>query len=401
MSAGRGAFRLSPSASYSTYDLERVEQLIARGRGITGLTKADLPTPALVVDIDKLESNVAQMADYAKQVGVSLRPHVKTHKTPEIARRQVAAGAIGICCATIREAEAMARAGLSGMLITCEQVGPNKMARLIRLTEQRPDTMSVVDSPTHAKALSAAALIEKTVLNVLIDIDPQGQRTGIEPGIKAEELGKLVDSLPNLNLRGVHGYSGTASHVQGWAQRKNESTDQMLPVLASFEAMKKAGLPMEIMSGASTGTYNIDSQLGGLTELQVGSYVFMDADYRSIGGQSGALYDDFRPSLTVLSTVISKNYSDIATIDAGIKSFATDHDALPEVVGIEGATYSFNGDEHGRIHLDKAARDVQLGEKLELIISHCDPTVNLYERMYVCRGEQIVDVWSITGRGNI
>lgn len=392
---------MTPSASYSTYDLERVEQLIARGRGITGLRKADLPTPALIVDIDKLESNVAQMADYAKQSGISLRPHVKTHKTPEIARRQIAAGALGICCATIREAEAMARAGLSGLLITCEQVGLNKMARLIRLTEQRPDTMSVVDSSAHAKALSEAAVIEKTVLNILIDIDPEGRRTGIAPGIKAEDLGKLVDSLPNLNLRGVHGYSGAASHVHGWAQRKNDSTDQMLPVLASFEAMKKAGLPMEIMSGASTGTYNIDSQLAGMTELQVGSYVFMDADYRTIGGQAGAVYEDFRPSLTVLSTVVSKNYGDIATIDAGIKSFATDHDALPEVVGIEGATYSFNGDEHGRIHLDKAERDVQLGEQLELIISHCDPTVNLYERMYVCRGDQIVDVWQVAARGNI
>ena len=392
---------MSHSASYSTYDLERVEQLIARGRGITGLGKADLPTPALIVDIDKLEANVAQMADYAKQAGVSLRPHVKTHKTPEIARRQVAAGALGICCATIREAEAMARAGLNGLLITCEQVGLNKMARLIRLTEQRPDTLSVVDSPAHARALSEAAVIEKTVLNILIDIDPQGLRTGIEPGSKAEELGKLVDSLPNLNLRGVHGYAGAASHVRGWEQRKNESADMMRPVLASFEAMKKAGLPMEIMSGASTGTYNIDTQLGGMTELQVGSYVFMDADYRNIGSRSGAVYDDFRPSLTVLSTVVSKNHTGIATIDAGIKSFATDHDALPEVVGMEGATYSFDGDEHGRIHLDKAGRDVQLGEQLELIISHCDPTVNLYERMYVCRGEQIVDVWPITGRGNI
>lgn len=392
---------MSQTAPYSTYDLDRVEQLIARGRGISGLTKADLPTPALIVDVDKLESNVTQMAAYAKQAGVSLRPHAKTHKVPEIARRQVAAGAVGISCATIREAETMARAGLSGLLITSEQVGPNKIARLIRLTEQRPDTMSVVDSPEHAKELSEAAAAKKIVLNILVDIDPHGRRTGIEPGAKAEQLGRLVDGLPRLNLRGVHGYAGAASHVRGWAERKKESADFMLPVIASFEAMKKAGLPMEIMSGASTGTYNIDSQLAGMTELQVGSYVFMDADYRAIGGQSGAVYDDFRPSLTVLATVISKNHSGIATIDAGIKSFATDHDALPEVVGIEGAAYSFNGDEHGRLHLENAARDVRLGEQVELIISHCDPTVNLYERMYVCRGDQVVDVWAVAGRGNI
>lgn len=389
------------STPQSTYDLDRVEQLIARGRGITGLSKTDLPTPALVVDIDKLESNVAKMADYAKSAGVSLRPHAKTHKTPEIARRQIAAGAIGICCATIREAETMARAGLRGLLITSEQVGVNKIARLIRLTEQRPDTMSAVDSPEHAQTLSDAAGAAKIVLNVLIDIDPNGNRTGAEPGAKAEELGRVVDSLPHLNLRGVHGYAGAASHVHGWAQRKNESGAQMRPVLASFEAMKKAGLPMEIMSGASTGTYNIDTEFPAMTELQVGSYVFMDADYRTVGGQSGALYNDFQPSLTVLSTVISKNHSSIATIDAGIKSFATDHDSLPEVVTIEGATYGFDGDEHGRLYLENAARGAQLGEQVELIISHCDPTVNLYERMYVCRDDQVVDVWAVAGRGNI
>jgi D-serine deaminase-like pyridoxal phosphate-dependent protein len=127
----------------------------------------------------------------------------------------------------------------------------------------------------------------------------------------------------------------------------------------------------------------------------------MDADYRCVGSRSGAVYEDFHASLTVLSTVVSKNHTGIATIDAGIKSFATDHDALPEVVDIEGATYSFDGDEHGRIHLEKAGRDVQLGEQLELIVSHCDPTVNLYERMYVCRGDQVIDVWQVAGRGNI
>lgn len=390
-----------PSTTSSSYDLARIEKQLAGTSSISGVRKSDLPTPALIVDLDKLESNILRMAAYAKEFGVSLRPHSKTHKTPEIARRQIAAGALGICCATIREAEAMAAAGIGGLLITSEQVGPNKMARLIRLTKQQPDTMSVVDSPLHAQALSEAAVAEDVVLNILIDIDPFGRRTGIEPGIPAESLAQLVDQCPNLRLQGVHGYSGTVSHVPGWAERKKESTAQMLPVIASFEAMKKAGLPVEIMSGASTGTYNIDSQLGGMTELQVGSYVFMDVDYRRIGGQTAAVYEDFSPALTILSTVTSKTYSDIATIDAGIKSFSTDKDLVPEVVALAGARYSFSGDEHGRIHLDHAARNLQLGEQIELIVPHCDPTVNLYDRIYACRNDQVVEVWPVAARGNL
>lgn len=388
----------TPSA---TYDLERIENQIARGRAITGVRKSDLPTPALLVDLDKLEANITRMAAYAKSAGISLRPHSKTHKTPEIARRQIAAGALGICCATIREAEAMAKAGIGGLLITSEMVGANKIARLVRLTQQRPDTMSVVDSAIHAQELSDAAVASNTTLNILIDIDPFGRRSGIAPGAPAEDLGKLVGSLPGLQLRGVHGYSGAASHISGFPERKKGSTEHMLPVIASFEAMKKAGLPVEIMSGASTGTYNIDSHLEGMTELQVGSYVFMDVDYRRIGCESGEVYDEFAPSLTVLSTVNSKGYADIATLDAGIKSFATDQDVVPEVVGLAGAVYSFNGDEHGRIHLDGADRDLAHGEKIELIITHCDPTVNLYDRMYACRGDDVVEVWPVAARGHL
>lgn len=395
-----GSFRLASTPS-AMYNLEHIEQQIAAGRSITGVSKADLPTPALIIDLDRLEANITRMADYAKQTGISLRPHSKTHKTPEIARRQIAAGALGICCATIREAEAMALAGIEGLLITSEMVGPNKIARLIRLTQQRPDTMATVDSAINAQTLSDAAVASNTTLNLMIDIDPFGRRSGIASGHLAEDLGKLVDSLPGLQLRGVHGYSGAASHTRGFTERKKASAAHMLPVIASFEAMKKAGLPVEIMSGASTGTYNIASQFDGMTELQVGSYVVMDVDYRRIGGQSGDVYDDFAPALTVLSTVNSKCHSDIATIDAGIKSFATDQDVVPEVVGLEGSTYSFNGDEHGRIHLANAARDLELGEKIELIITHCDPTVNLYDRMYACRGDDVVEVWPVAGRGHI
>jgi len=388
------------AAKASAYDLEEIERRLAPGKGIGGVSKADLPTPSLIVDLDALDGNIARMAEHAKSSGVDLRPHAKTHKTPEIAKRQLAAGAIGVCAATIREAEALQSAGIGGLLITGELVGPNKIARLVRLTRKAPDTMTVVDNAAHAEQLSEAAVASNVQLNVMIDVDPVGRRTGIAPGPGAVELGKTVDRLDGLRLRGVHGYSGSSSHVTGFSERTEHSTRYMTPVLESFEGMRKAGLPAEIMSGASTGTYNIDSQFDTMTELQVGSYVFMDVDYRRIGGRSGSVYTDFAPALTVLATVMSKNYDDIATLDAGLKAFATDRKFGPEPL-LEGVEYAFFGDEHGKLLLENAAKEVKLGDKVELIVPHCDPNANLYDRIYACRGDQVVEVWTVAARGHV
>jgi D-serine deaminase-like pyridoxal phosphate-dependent protein len=382
------------------YDVDEIERRLAKGKGIEGVSKYDLATPSLILDLDACEYNIRTMAEHAKKSGINLRPHAKTHKTPEIAKRQLAAGALGVCCATIREAEAMSKAGIGGLLVTSECVGPNKMARLVRLTKERPETMSTVDSAWHAEQLSEVAQATGVTLNIMIDIDPTGRRTGIAPGPGAVELGKKVDSLPGLKLKGVHGYSGASSHVKGFEDRKTHSEKVMTPVIDSFLGMQKAGLPAEIMSGASTGTYNIDSGMDGMTELQVGSYVVMDVDYRRIGGKSGEIYTDFKPALTVLATVMSKNYDDIATIDAGLKAFATDRTFGPDVL-LPGVTYSFNGDEHGRLHLEKAEKEVKLGDKVELIVPHCDPNVNLYDRMFVCKGDKVVEIWQVLGRGHV
>lgn len=388
------------AASATAYDLEEIERRLAKGKKISGVTKHDLPTPSLLVDLDALDGNIAHMAEHAKKSGVDLRPHAKTHKTPEIARRQLAAGALGVCAATIREAEALQAAGIPGLLITGELVGPNKIARLVRLTRKAPDTMTVVDNAAHAEQLSEAAVAGKLTLNVMVDIDPVGRRTGIAPGPGAVELAKTVDRVDGLRLRGVHGYSGASSHVNGFAERTEHSTRYMTPVLESFEAMGKAGLPVEIMSGASTGTYNIDSEFDAMTELQVGSYVFMDVDYRRIGGRSGKVYKDFSPALTVLATVMSKNYDDIATLDAGLKAFATDRKFGPEPL-LAGVEYAFFGDEHGKLLLENAQEEVKLGDKVELIVPHCDPNANLYDRIYACRGDDVVEVWKVAARGHV
>lgn len=362
------------------------------------LTRHDLTTPALLLDLDLLEANLGKMSRHAKESGIGLRPHAKTHKCVEIAKRQVAGGALGVSVATIREAEAMSAGGVKGLLITSELVGRAKIERLVKLTRTQPDTMSVVDQEGHAKELSEAASAAKVHLNVLLDVDPSGRRTGIPGGEAAVALAEKIARLPNLRLRGIHAYSGASSHVQGFEERRQHSARVMAPALETFARLKRLGLPVEILSGGSTGTYNIDTGLGGMTELQVGSYVFMDVDYRLIGGKGGAVYEDFAPALSVVATVISRNYPDRATVDAGFKAFATDRKFGPEVKGLGGVGYSFGGDEHGILLLQNATREVKVGDRLEFIVPHCDPTVNLYDRIHCLRGDRVEAVWRTVGR---
>ncbi len=385
----------------SAYDIQEIEGKLESGTGIAGVTKNDLPTPSLLLDLDAFESNIRRMADHASENGLDLRPHAKTHKCSEIATRQVGAGALGVCVATIREAEAMAAAGIGGLLLTSESVGLNKIHRLMRLCKRRPDTMAVVDHPSNAAELDEAAGSAGVRLNVLVDVDPLGRRTGIPPGSDAVALAETVDRLANLSLKGVHGYCGASSHVKGFEDRKRHSEKYMGPVLESHAAMVRKGLPVEIMSGASTGTYNIDSALEGMTELQVGSYALMDVDYRVIGGRGGEVYDDFGNALHVLATVISKNHDDIATVDAGLKAFATDRSFGPDVARPAGLTYAFRGDEHGALTLADSEREIVLGDKIELVVPHCDPNVNLYDRMYCVRGDYVQQVWKIDARGHV
>lgn len=380
------------------YTPAEIDDRLQRGTGLKGLTKADLVTPALLLDLDLFEANIARLAAHARQTGIRLRPHGKTHKCAEIAQRQVQAGAIGLSVATIREAEAMAAAGIRGLLITSELVGKPKIDRLVALVRKTPDTLTVVDHLTHATQLSEAAGAAKLTLNVMLDVDPAGRRTGVPPGEPALALAEKLVKLPNLKLRGIHGYSGMSAHVNTFEARRDHSRKVMAPILETFVEMKKRGMPVEIMSGGSTGTYNIDTELDGMTELQCGSYVFMDIEYRNIGGRGGAVYDDFATALTVMGTVISKNYDDRATVDAGIKAFAKDRKFDAEVKGITGVGFTAGSDEHGALLLNQPSREIKLGDRIEFIVPHCDPNLNLYDRIFCVRGDKIVDVWRTIGR---
>ena len=358
----------------------------------------EIPTPALLLDLDRFERNLARMATHVRAAGKALRPHAKTHRCPEIARRQVAAGALGVACAKLGEAEVMARAGLGGLLITTEVVAPEAIRRLTRLTGEAPDTMIVVDHPDNVRALARAAAEEGVTLNVLVDVHVGARRTGAEPGEPALALGRLAVEQPSLRLRGLQGYAGHCAHVIGWAARRKASRAAMGPLMDTRARFAAAGLPVEIVAGGSTGTHDIDVELDGLTELQAGSYCVMDLDYRRIGGRGGEALTEFEMALTVIATVVSVA-ADRAMVDAGLKAFSTDKPFPPEAVERPGIAYGFAGDEHGRLAITDAARPPRLGERIEFFPPHCDPTVNLYDRVWGLRGEKVEAVWDIAARG--
>ena len=363
------------------------------------MTRDEIPTPALLLDVDRFERNLARMADHVRRAGKQLRPHAKTHRCPEIARRQVAAGALGVACAKLGEAEVMAAAGVRGLLVTTEIVPAGSIARLMRLLHEAGDTMIVVDNAENVKAVAAAARATGVIVNVLVDVEVGGRRTGVAPGEAAVALGRAVLAEPALRLRGLQGYAGQCAHVVGWKERREASHTAMAPLMETRRLFESAGLPVEIVAGGSTGTHDIDVELPGLTELQSGSYCVMDIDYRRIGGRRGSALTEFEMALTVIATVVSVPARDRAVVDAGLKAFSTDKPFPPEAVERPGISYEFAGDEHGRLTLSDPDRPLRLGERIEFLPPHCDPTINLYDRFYAMRGDRVEAVWEIAARG--
>jgi D-serine deaminase-like pyridoxal phosphate-dependent protein len=363
-----------------------------------GLTKATIPTPALVVDLDAFESNLQKMADHCRQAKCGFRPHAKTHKCPAIAQRQMTAGARGICAATVPEAEALAAAGIRGILLTSPIVDAGKIGRMVGLAGSGADVMMAVGSQRQASLLAEAAEAARIDIPVLIDLDVGDRRTGSLPGEAAVELARQLARSRRLQIRGVQAYAGHASHTVGFEARQQTSRTAMGKAVETKALLQKAGFDAKMLSGGSTGTYNIDSQIEGLTELQVGSYVFMDVDYRRIGGAGGqAVYADFQPSLTILTTVVNATHSDRRTIDAGTKAVDTTTTNLPQAKNWPGLVYAKAGDEFGALTSDGGTLP-SLGERLEFIVPHCDPSVNLFDRLYACRGEKVESIWPIQAR---
>lgn len=375
-----------------------VHEMAEGATQVLGRTKAELPTPALLVDLEAFEANLRHLAEHCQQAGCGFRPHAKTHKCPEIARRQIASGAVGICTATVPEAEALVAAGVKGVLLTSPIVERAKIARMVELVRHDESVLLTVGHPRQVELLAEAAQAARVSINVLIDVDVGDRRTGIPPGEPALELARLLAKHDWLRLVGLQAYAGHASHTVGFEKRQQVSRAALTKAVETRAVLARSGFETRILSGGSTGTYNIDSAVQGVTELQVGSYIFMDVDYRRIGGRGGPVYTDFQPSLTVLTTVVSATHPDRVSIDAGIKAFATDVSSKPEAKDWPGVTYNRGGDEFGILTVEGDARLPRLGDRLEFFVPHCDPTVNLYDRIYALRGDRVEAVWPIVAR---
>ena len=389
---------LSAPAAGAVYLYAGSMDMSAEAPPEVGMSKWDLDTPALCVDLDRLEANIAKMQAAVKRNGIATRPHAKTHKCAAIAKLQMAAGAIGICTAKISEAEALAKAGLDKICMTTANPSVNKIRRAMQLRKRLPNFIQAVDEEKNARDLSDAAKEARIVADVVIDV-AVGSRSGIPAGDDAVALAKLVDTLPGLKLRGMLSYDGGAQHVNTFAARKERALKGVEENAKVFAAMKAAGLNAEIFSGGGTGTYSVQHLTPGFTDVQVGSYIFMDMQYLAIGSEDGSpVYNDFASSLTVLATILNNRFPGRLTTDAGAKAL-TLNTPRPGVIGEPEMQYNAGSDEFGSITYKEASKSYKIGDRLEVIVPHCDPVVNLYDQIYAIRKDRVEAVWPVTARG--
>ena len=361
-----------------------------------------IATPALVCDLALLHSNIEQMASAAQAAGVALRPHVKSHKSASIAQRQLDAGAVGLSFAKLGEAEVIveklnAPDGHPGVsvLLTSPLVGRHSAERAAALAA-RCDLIVVGDDGDGVDELEAAAVAAEATISVLCDVDVGLGRTGVIGPADALMVCERVNVATRLQFRGVQGYGGHLQHIAGREHRRAatiESTERLRRVI---DALESAGFRVAIRSGGGTGTMGLDVEVGVLNELQTGSYVFMDREYRDALGEDPE--GRFAQSLTLVTTVISANHEGYVTVDAGLKSMATDA-GVPLVVGHErAASYQFFGDEQGMVS-GPPGHSFRRGERLELVPPHCDPTVDRYDVIWLVHDDVVVDVIEVTARG--
>jgi D-serine deaminase-like pyridoxal phosphate-dependent protein len=369
--------------------------------GVPG-SRQSLDTPALLIELPALKRNIARMAELAASRGIGLRPHAKSHKSVEIARAQIEAGAIGVSCATLGEAQVMVEAGIPGVLVTSPVVGANKVRRLVELARQAGpgQLMVVVDHPNNVEALANEASGLGYRLPVLVDYHSGYHRTGVANAESAVDLARKIATTDTLVLRGLQAYGGNVQHIGDRRQREEAAAGLRRNAAAVVAAIEAAGMQVDIVTGVGTGTHDFDSSARVFTEMQPGSYLFMDSAYLdALTDASHAA--PFETSLFVQSTVVSVNAKDWVTVDAGIKSLATDSGKPLAARGIAGASqYEFFGDEHGKLIGDPAHRP-SLGERIEFVTSHCDPTVNLHSFYHVVDGDTLVDIWPIQARGRL
>ena len=363
-------------------------------------SRPQLMTPALIVDLDAVEQNIATMAKWTAGEGLRLRPHAKSHKSPDVAKLQIAAGAVGLCCASIREAEVLATAGIPGLLITTP-LGPNKAGRLARLRASGADVTAADDSIELFEIYAAAAEAAGTVLPIIVDLDVGLGRTGTSEATVAVEIARRASAHASTEYSGAQGYMGHLQHINDVEDRRQQLISPTGDLDALVGALREANLAPGVVTGGGTGTHRLDAERAVLGEIQAGSYVFMDVDYNVVDQTTadGPLY---QTSLFVQASAVNVNHPGYAVTDAGLKSFATD--GPPPVIARgapAGSTYGYKGDEHGAVYFaDGVSNALELGAKIECVTPHCDPNVNLYDHYHVVRGETLVDIWPVAARGN-
>jgi 3-hydroxy-D-aspartate aldolase len=351
-------------------------------------------TPALILDLGPFERNVARMAEAVRHTGVRVRPHAKSHKCPEIALRQIDAGAVGVCAQKVSEAEAMVDGGVEDVLVSNEVVGATKIERLVALA-RRAHVAVCADGPRNVADLARAAEAVGLVLDVYIDVNVGMYRCGVEPGEPAVMLAGAIHASPHLRFAGIHAYAGSAQHARGVAERQARIATAADQVRSTVEALARVGIRCPIVTGAGTGTFPFEAASGVYNEIQPGSYVFMDADY---GRNEWTGFPPFEQSLFVLSTVMSRPAADRAILDVGLKGVSTDS-GMPTLPGWPGVEFTKASDEHGTLEIAPGAGTPALGDKVLVVPGHCDPTVNLHD-WFVCVREGTVEaVWPITARG--
>ena len=353
----------------------------------------EVDTPALVLDLDAFERNLHRMQDAVAGRGIRVRAHAKAHKCPEIAQRQIAAGAVGVCCQKVSEAEALVEGGMADVLISNQIVGAPKLARLAALSK-RARIGICVDDPGNLRAIGASG----ARLDLYVEIDVGARRCGVPPGEPALALARETGAFPNLRFAGLQAYQGAAQHVRSMVERRERISRAAEAARATREMIEAAGITCPLVTGGGSGTFMFEIESGAYDEIQPGSYIFMDADYAR--NEWADPLPRFEHSLFVLATVMSRPVPERIVVDAGLKASSVDS-GLPQVWQRAGLTYTRASDEHGVIEVAAGSTTPALGDKLLLVPGHCDPTVNLYD-WYVCvRAGRVEALWSIAGRGAI
>ncbi len=356
-----------------------------------GISKEELDTPALLIDLDIFETNIQTMADFFKTVSADLRPHAKTHKTPIIAHKQIEAGAIGITCAKLGEAEAMVHAGIRDVLIANQIVGAQKIARLINLAKHS-DIMVAVDDVQNVHQLSDAAQAKGIQLRVLIEVNTGMGRCGTEPRRPTLDLAQHIVKSKGLKFEGLMGYEGHTVAKPTLAERKIETGKAVELLIDSKHVLEKNGISVKIMSGGGTGTHAITGSYPEMTEIQAGSYVFMDSMYHRVEGVG----ERFPCALTLLATVVSHPEPTRIIVDTGLKVLTKEF-GIPQPIA-EGLEMLALSEEHGTM---EAMPNVNLkpGDKIEILPTHCCTTINLHDRYFGIRNGIVESVWKVAGRG--